>query len=57
MQSWEKRKYEIIDDGLTARGKLDNELSDLSKEWDHQLKDEYDALFREQFQLGAKKST
>ena len=44
VQAWEKRKYEIIDDALTARGKLDNELYDLSREWDHRLTDEYNAL-------------
>ncbi|MER2106908.1 MAG: hypothetical protein ABS949_08200 [Solibacillus sp.] len=44
VQAWEKRKHQLIDDALTARGKLDNELYALSREWNHNLKDEYDAL-------------
>lgn len=44
VQAWEKRKHEIIDDALTARGKLADELNELSREWDHKLHDQYKAL-------------
>ena len=43
-EAWTKRKHEIIDDALTLRGELENELRAFKKEWDNHIKDEYDAF-------------
>ena len=42
--AWEKRKLELIDDALDYRGEIGNELYDLQKEWNNNIKDEYDAF-------------
>lgn len=44
IDAWEIQKLDAIDDAITARGKLDNAIYQLSREWEHQLKDEYDVM-------------
>lgn len=41
LQAWEKQKFAAIDDAITARGKLDTAIYELTKEWEEQLTDEY----------------
>jgi Ca-activated chloride channel homolog len=42
--AWEKRKLELIDDALDYRGEIGDALYALQKEWNDNIKDEYDAF-------------
>ncbi|MEO4052946.1 VWA domain-containing protein [Solibacillus sp. CAU 1738] len=44
VKAWEKRHFEAIDDALTARGKLDEAIYDLTRDWDRKLTDEYKVI-------------
>lgn len=44
LQAWEKQKLGVIDDAITAKGKLDTAIYELSKEWEEQLTDEYKVM-------------
>lgn len=44
INAWEKQKLNAIDDAITARGKLDTAIYELSREWERQLTDEYNVM-------------
>lgn len=44
VKAWEKRNFEAIDDALSARGKLDNAIYELTREWQRKSEDEYNVI-------------